>query len=118
MERTEEHSLKLRYGSLYIDFRYMKQKFIKCSIVAIVAVVGYTAPFVVIRFAKPEIVNTNNGPKAAFKSFYYPLCYISASRPIWHSRVRDGWTEGRNSLGLRFVTGSRILSKVQELGCV
>jgi hypothetical protein len=34
----------------------------------------------------------------------------------------DGWTEGRNrfgnSFGLRFVVGSKILSKVQELGCV
>jgi hypothetical protein len=71
----------------------MKQYFIKCSIVATVAAIGYTASFVVVRFAKPEFVNTNDGPKAAFKSFYYPLCYISASRPIWHSRVRDGWLE-------------------------
>jgi len=71
----------------------MKQKFINCSIVAIVAAIGYTASFVVIRVAKPEIVNTNDGPTAAFKSFYYPLCYISASRPIWHSRGRDGWLE-------------------------
>jgi hypothetical protein len=30
----------------------------------------------------------------------------------------DGWTEGRNRFGLRFVTGSKILATVQELGCV
>ena len=30
----------------------------------------------------------------------------------------DGWTEGTNRFELRSVTGSRILSKVQELGCV
>ena len=31
----------------------------------------------------------------------------------------EGWIwVGRNSLGLRFVVGSKILSKVQELGCV
>ena len=34
----------------------------------------------------------------------------------------DGWTEGRNrfgnSFGLRSVKGTRILAKLQELGCV
>ena len=30
----------------------------------------------------------------------------------------DSWTEGTNRFELRSVTGSRILSKVQELGCV
>jgi len=71
----------------------MNQKLIKCSIVAIIAIIGYTVSFVVICVAKPGVFNTNDGPAAAFKSFYYPLCYISASRPIWHSRVRDGWLE-------------------------
>ena len=30
----------------------------------------------------------------------------------------DGWTEGTNRFRLRSVIGSKILSKVQELGCV
>jgi hypothetical protein len=30
----------------------------------------------------------------------------------------DWWTEGMIPLRLRSITGSRILSKVQELGCV
>jgi hypothetical protein len=30
----------------------------------------------------------------------------------------DGWTEGTNRFGLRSVTGSKILAKLQELGCI
>src|SRR6185503_16652716 len=63
------------------------------SIVAMVTIVGYVASYLAIRVAKPEFLNTNDGPVAAFTRFYYPLCYISADRPEWHSRVRDGWLE-------------------------
>ena len=47
-----------------------------------------------------------------------PVLAISGEVDTCSISTGDGWTEGRNSLGLRFVTGSRILSKVQELGCV
>jgi hypothetical protein len=30
----------------------------------------------------------------------------------------DGWTEGRNRFRLRSVTGSKILAKLEKLGCV
>ena len=63
------------------------------SILALTTIVGYAASYLAIRIAKPEFLNTNDGPVAAFTRLYYPLCYVSAERPAWHSRVRGGWLE-------------------------
>jgi len=47
-----------------------------------------------------------------------PVLAISGVVDTCFISTGDGWTEGRNRFELRSVTGSRILSKVQELGCV
>jgi hypothetical protein len=73
--------------------RHMKRKVHKVSIFAIIAMVGYVASYVAICVVKPEFLNTHDGPVAAFRHFYHPLRYVSADRPAWHSKVRDGWLE-------------------------
>ena len=47
-----------------------------------------------------------------------PLLAISGMVDTCSISTGGGWTEGINRFELRSVTGSRILSKVQELGCV
>jgi hypothetical protein len=71
----------------------MKRKVLIISLLALTTIVGYAASYLAIRIAKPEFLNTSDGPVPAFTRFYYPLCYLSADRPEWHSRARDGWLE-------------------------
>jgi len=71
----------------------MKRKVLAVSILAMAAIGGYVGSYLAIRVAKPEFLNTNDGPGGSFTRFYYPLCYISADKPAWHSRARDGWLE-------------------------
>lgn len=58
---------------------------------------AYFASYVGIRLAKPECINTNDGPIAAFKLLYYPLRYLEAERPQWYSTAasHDSWLEAR-----------------------
>src|SRR5262245_27424510 len=53
----------------------------------------YVASYVCFLFVRPEFINPNDGPVAAFRRFYYPLRYIDAARPPWYSKTRDGWLE-------------------------
>lgn len=71
----------------------MKRKVLAVSILAMAAMGGYVGSYLAIRVAKPEFLTTNDGPGDSFTRFYYPLCYISADKPAWHSRARDGWLE-------------------------
>ena len=51
-----------------------------------------------------------------------PVLAISGVVDTYSISTGDGWTEGTNrfgnSFGLRSVTGSKILAKLQELGCI
>ncbi len=60
-----------------------------CVIVA--AAVTYIFSYVSIRVAKPECLNTNDGPIAAFTRLYYPLRYLEAEKPAWYWKTSDGW---------------------------
>ena len=54
---------------------------------------AYIASYVAIRLLRPEYINTNDGPIAAFRRFYYPLRYMDSERPAWYSKAQDGWLE-------------------------
>ena len=70
----------------------MKREPLSKSIaVAIALVLAYAASYAGIRFVRPEFLNTNDGPVAAFNTLYYPLRYIDAQKPEWYSRTQDHW---------------------------
>ncbi len=55
----------------------------------------YVASYGACRLFRPEIINTNDGPIAAFRVFYFPLRYVEAKRPDFYSKMteNDSWLE-------------------------
>ena len=52
---------------------------------------AYVASYASIRLVRPECINTNDGPIAAFTTCYYPLLYIDSRKPAWYSKTRGDW---------------------------
>ena len=55
----------------------------------------YVASYGACRLFRPEIINTNDGPIAAFRVLYFPLRYVEAKRPDFYAKTteKDSWLE-------------------------
>lgn len=74
----------------------MKHEPVKASVFAIAALAfAYIASYAGIRLVRPECINTNDGPIAAFTRFYHPLRYVDSEKPEWYSKTHDNWLEVR-----------------------
>src|SRR5579872_499097 len=70
----------------------MKHEPVKISILAIALFAfAYIASYVGVRVVKPEFINTNDGPIAAYRKFYYPLRYIESHKPDWYWQADHNW---------------------------
>ena len=50
----------------------------------------YPLSYFLCNYAKPDFINSNDGPNSAYLTFYYPLRYMNAQKPDYHEATDNG----------------------------